>query len=49
MNCVFEVRLTHLYLPRVYKYVLFLKGKQKQKAPWGEYPQVSLPYVSDRI
>ena len=47
MNCAFEVRLTHLYLPRVHKYVLFLKGKQK--APWSEYPQVSLPYMSDHI
>ena len=30
MNCAFEVRLRHLYLPRVHKYVLFLKKKNAE-------------------
>ena len=29
MNCAFEVRLRHLYLLRVHKYVLFLEKKKK--------------------
>ena len=32
MNCAFEVRLRHLYLPRVHKYVLFLKKKKNAEA-----------------